>query len=78
MGADEPESVGREEARQELRGRSSAAGVEVTNILLILVAIGLAAIAANELHDWAELAVLAAIVVTVIGFMIAISPNRRA
>lgn len=43
-----------------------------------MLALILAIIAANELHDWAEIAVLAAIIVTVVGFMIALSPSRRA
>jgi threonine/homoserine efflux transporter RhtA len=35
-----------------------------------------AAIAFEEIDNWSQWVVLAAIIVTVIGFMIAVSPNR--
>ena len=35
------------------------------------------AIAFDEIDSWAQWVVLAGILVTVIGFMIAVSPNRR-
>ena len=36
-----------------------------------------AAIAFDQIDNWSQWVVLAAIIVTVIGFMIAVSPNRR-
>jgi uncharacterized membrane protein YeaQ/YmgE (transglycosylase-associated protein family) len=36
-----------------------------------------AAIAFEEIDNWSQWVVLAAIIATVIGFMIAVSPNRR-
>ena len=36
-----------------------------------------AAIAFDQIDNWSQWVVLGAIIVTVIGFMIAVSPNRR-
>jgi hypothetical protein len=36
------------------------------------------AIAFEEIDNWSQWVVLGAIVLTVIGFMVAVSPNRRA
>jgi hypothetical protein len=78
-GSDEPAGIPGEEARQELYGRGpSRAGMEVYEILAIVVAIVGAAIAFEEIDSWSQWVVLAAIIATLIGFMIAVSPSRRA
>jgi hypothetical protein len=77
-GSDEPASISQDEARQELFGRGpSKVGMEVYEVIAIVVGIVGAAIAFETIDSWAQWVVLAGILVTVIGFMIAVSPNRR-
>jgi hypothetical protein len=77
-GSDEPESISHDEARQELFGHGpSKVGMEVYEVIAIVVGIIGAAIAFETIDSWAQWVVLAGILVTVIGFMIAVSPNRR-
>jgi hypothetical protein len=77
-GSDEPASISHDEARQELFGRGpSKVGMEVYEMVAIVVGIIGAAIAFETIDSWAQWVVLAGILVTVIGFMIAVSPNRR-
>ena len=77
-GSDEPASISQEEARQELFGRGpSKVGMEVYEVVAIVLGIVGAGIAVEMIDSWAQWVVLAAIVVTVIGFMIAVNPNRR-
>jgi hypothetical protein len=85
-GSDEPESlsqeeadsISQEEARQELFGRGpSKTGMEIYEIVAIVVGIVGAAVAFEEIDNWSQWVVLAAIIVTVIGFMIAVNPKRR-
>jgi hypothetical protein len=77
-GSDEPASISQEEGRQELFGRGpSKVGMEVYEIIAIALGIVGAGIAVETIDSWAQWLVLAAIVITVIGFMIAVSPNRR-
>jgi len=78
--ADEPAGIQREEARQELYGHGSAGGTgtEIYNVVALIVAVVGGAIAVESIDSWAQWVVLAAIIVTVAGFMIAISPNRKA
>ena len=76
-GSDEPASISQEEGRQELFGRGpSKVGMELYEVFAIVVAIIGAAIAFEEIDSWAQWVVLGGIIVTVIGFMIAVSPNR--
>jgi hypothetical protein len=76
-GSDEPESISQDEARQELFGRGpSRVGMEIYEVIAIVVGITGAAIAFEEIDNWSQWVVLAAIILTVIGFMIAVSPNR--
>lgn len=75
--SDEPAGISHEEARQELYGRGGGAGVAVYEIVAIVVAVVGAAIAFETIDHWSQWVVLAAILATVIGFMIAVSPNRR-
>ena len=75
-GSDEPSSVSHEEARQELYGRGpSKTGMEVYEVIAIVVGIVGAAIAVETIDSWSQWVVLGAIVVTVIGFMIAVNPR---
>jgi hypothetical protein len=77
-GSDEPASISEEEARQELFGRGpSKMGMEIYEVVAIVLGIVGAGIAVETIDSWAQWVVLAAIVVTVIGFMIAVNPNRR-
>jgi hypothetical protein len=76
-GSDEPASISNQEARQELFGRGpSKVGMEIYEVLAIVVGIIGAAIAFEEIDSWAQWVVLGGIIFTVIGFMIAVSPNR--
>jgi hypothetical protein len=76
-GSDEPESISQDEARQELFGRGpSKVGMEIYEVIAIVLGIIGAAIAFETIDNWSQWVVLAGIVVTVIGFMIAVSPNR--
>lgn len=77
-GSDEPASISQEEARQELFGRGpSKVGMEVYEVLAIIVGIVGAAIAFETIDSWAQWVVLGGILVTVLGMIIALNPNRR-
>lgn len=77
-GSDEPPSISQDEARQELFGRGpSKVGMEVYEVIAIVLGFVGAAIAVETIDNWSQWVVLAAIIATVIGFMIAVSPNRR-
>jgi len=77
-GSDEPASISQDEARQELFGRGpSKVGMEVYEVIAIVLGFIGAAVAIEEIDNWSQWVVLAAIIATVIGFMIAVSPNRR-
>jgi hypothetical protein len=77
-GADEPREISHEEARQELFGRGpSKLGLEAYEVIVLILAIVGAAIAFDQIDSWSQWVVLGAIIATVIGFMIAVSPNRE-
>lgn len=77
-GTDEPPSISHEEARQELFGRGpSKLGLELYDLIVLIIAIVGAAIAFDTIDSWAQWVVLGAIIVTLIGLMIALNPNRR-
>ena len=77
-GSDEPAAISQDEARQELFGRGpSKVGMEIYEVVAIVLGIVGAGIAVETIDSWAQWVVLAGIVVTVIGFMIAVNPNRR-
>ena len=77
-GSDEPASISQDEARQELFGRGpSKVGMEIYEVVAIVLGIVGAGIAVETIDSWAQWVVLAGIIVTVIGFMIAVNPNRR-
>jgi ferric-dicitrate binding protein FerR (iron transport regulator) len=74
---DEPMELDQDEAREELLGSETTPGRRRLNdLLLILVAIVLAAVALDRIEHWSEWLVLGAILFTLVGAMIAVSPNR--
>jgi F0F1-type ATP synthase assembly protein I len=76
--ADDPAGIEHEESRQELYGRGpSAGGLAAYEIIAIVLAVVGGAIAFEEIDHWSQWAVLGAIILTLIGFMAAVSPNRR-
>jgi hypothetical protein len=78
-GSDEPSAISHDEARQEMFGRGpSKVGMEVYEVGAIVLGIVGAAIAVETIDNWSQWVVLGAIIATVIGFMIAVSPNREA
>ena len=78
-GSDEPASISQDEARQELFGRGpSKVGMEVYEVVAIVLGIFGAAIAFEEIDNWSQWVVLGGIIGALIGFMIAVSPNREA
>jgi hypothetical protein len=77
-GSDEPAGISGEEARQGLYGRGPGkGGVEIYEVVAIIVAVVGGAVAFEEIDNWSQWVVLAAIIATLIGLMIAVSPNRR-
>jgi hypothetical protein len=77
-GSDEPASISQEEARQELFGRGpSRVGMEVYEVVAIILGIVGAAIAFETIDSWAQWVVLAGILITVLGVIIALNPDRR-
>ena len=57
--------------------RGSERGAAVYNVVAALIGAALCVAAISAIDGWAQWVVLGAIVATVIGFMIAVSPNRR-
>ena len=77
-GSDEPDSISQDEARQELFGRGpSRVGMEVYEVVAIVLGVVGAAIAVESIDNWSQWLVLAAILATVLGVIIALNPNRR-
>ena len=77
-GSDEPASISQDEARQELFGRGpSKAGMEIYEVIAIVLGIVDAAIAFEEIDNWSQRCAAGSDHRTVIGFIIAVSPNRR-
>lgn len=76
---DTPESIQREEARQELIGRGGKGGhgTQAYTVIVVIVALIAVAIAIESIDSWAQWVVLGAICLTVVGFIIAVDPNRR-
>jgi hypothetical protein len=57
--------------------RGSERGALIYNVIAFALGVGLSAVAVTTIEGWAQWLVLGVIVLTTIGFMIAISPNRR-
>jgi hypothetical protein len=58
--------------------RGSERGAAIYNMIALLIGGLLGATAVATIDSWSQWVVLGVIIVTMIGFMIAISPNRRA
>jgi hypothetical protein len=57
--------------------RGSERGATVYSVIALVIGVVLGAAAIAAIENWAQWAVLGVIVITTIGFMIAISPTRR-
>jgi hypothetical protein len=57
--------------------RGSERGASIYSVIAAIVAVGLCVAAVSLIDGWAQWVVLGAIVLTTVGFMIAVSPNRR-
>jgi hypothetical protein len=68
--------IGYDESREELLGRGGGTGIAIYDVIAIVLAVVGAAIAFETIDHWSQWLVLGAIIATVIGFMIAVSPNR--
>jgi hypothetical protein len=74
---DEPMELDQDEAREELFGsRTPSRRRRLNDLVLILVAMLLAAVALDRIEHWSQWVVLGAILFTLVGAMIAINPNR--
>ena len=58
--------------------RGSERGAAIYSVIALIVGVLLCAVAVATIENWAQWLVLGAIIITTIGFMIAVSPNRRA
>ncbi len=57
--------------------RGSERGAAIYSVIALIIAAALCVAAVSVIDGWAQWVVLGAIVATVIGFMIAVSPNCR-
>ena len=58
--------------------RGSERGAAIYNAVALVVGALLCAVALATIDNWSQWLVLGVIIMTMIGFMIAVSPNRRA
>jgi uncharacterized membrane protein YoaK (UPF0700 family) len=58
--------------------RGSERGAMIYNVFALIIGAALSAAAISVIEGWAQWVVLGAVVATTIGFMIAISPTRKA
>jgi hypothetical protein len=57
--------------------RGSEKGAAIYSVIALVIGVGLSVIAVATIENWAQWLVLGVIIITMIGFMIALSPNRR-
>ena len=57
--------------------RGSERGATIYSLIAAVIGIVLGVAAVSAIDNWAQWMVLGVIVITTIGFMIAVSPNRR-
>ncbi len=57
--------------------RGSERGAAIYTVVALIIGIALGVVAVMTIESWAQWLVLAVIIVTMIGFMIAVSPSRR-
>ena len=55
----------------------SEKGAAIYTVVALIIGIALCVVAVMTIESWAQWIVLGVIIVTMIGFMIAVSPNRR-
>ena len=58
--------------------RGSEKGAAIYSVVALIVGVLLSVVAVATIENWAQWVVLGVIVITTIGFAIAVSPNRRA
>lgn len=58
--------------------RGSEKGAAIYSVVALIVGVLLSVVAVATIENWAQWLVLGVIIVTTIGFAIAVSPNRRA
>jgi 1,4-dihydroxy-2-naphthoate octaprenyltransferase len=64
-------------ARGEGIRHGSERGAAIYNAIALVIGAMLSAVAVATIENWSQWLVLGVIVITTIGFMIAVSPNRR-
>jgi hypothetical protein len=57
--------------------RGSERGAAIYSAIALVIGVGLSVVAVTTIDNWSQWIVLGVIVLTTIGFMIAVSPNRR-
>ena len=57
--------------------RGSEKGAAIYSAIALVIGVILSYVAVTEIDNWSQWLVLGVIIVTMIGFMIALSPNRR-
>ena len=55
----------------------SERGAAIYSVVALIIGIALSVVAVMTIESWAQWLVLAVIIITMIGFMIALSPSRR-
>jgi hypothetical protein len=58
--------------------RGSEKGAAIYSVVALILGVALSVVAVATIENWAQWLVLGVIVITTIGFAIAVSPNRRA
>ena len=57
--------------------RGSEKGAAIYSVVALIIGIALCVVAVMTIENWAQWLVLAVIILTMVGFMIALSPSRR-
>lgn len=57
--------------------RGSERGSAIYSVVALAIGIALSVVAVMTIENWSQWVVLGVIILTMIGFMIALSPNRR-
>lgn len=57
--------------------RGSEKGAAIYSVVALIIGVALCVVAVMTIENWAQWLVLGVIIITMIGFMIAVSPSRR-
>jgi 1,4-dihydroxy-2-naphthoate octaprenyltransferase len=57
--------------------RGSEKGAAIYSVVALLIGVALCVVAVTTIENWTQWLVLGVIVVTMVGFMVALSPSRR-